>query len=249
MSVRVEVKGCYCINSGRTSRRTYQAPDPRPSLVSDAASQRRSIVLEDGLAEIVAGEIGAGRATKTILVQSDAVRDHSSQIERYVTVDNHRFKSDLLLERAERYGVNVARAITCDATLMEDELDEELFDVVFIDAPCTGLGTLRRHPEIRWRLTDQAVVEHAELNARLLKSAARCVAPEERWSTPPARSLLRRTRASSDFLKKARRAPPSPSSPSAGRARSHRSSSREAATPILREDEARGVSFRPRRGV
>lgn len=175
----VEVKGCYRINSGHVllDGRIKRLISLGHLLVSDAASQRvASIVLEDGLPKSLL-EIGAGRATKTILVQSDAVRDHSSQIERYVTVDNHRFKSDLLLERAERYGVNVARAITCDATRMEDELGEELFDVVFIDAPCTGLGTLRRHPEIRWRLTDQAVAEHAELNARLLKSAARCVAP------------------------------------------------------------------------
>ncbi len=124
---------------------------------------------------------------------------------------------------------------------MEDELDEELFDVVFIDAPCTGLGTLRRHPEIRWRLTDQAVVEHAELNARLLKSAARCVAPGgtlvyATCTVTPEENA----RVVADFLKKRGGRPPSPSSPSAGRARSHRSSSRGCDAHFLREDEARG---------
>lgn len=175
----VEVGGCYRISSGHVllDGRVKRLINLGHLLVSDAASQRvASIVLAGGKPSSLL-EIGAGRATKTILIQSDAVRSFGSQIDRYVTVDNHSFKSDLLLDRVERYGVNVSRAVTCDATHLDDGLDDELFDVVFIDAPCTGLGTLRRHPEIRWRLTDLAVAEHAELNVKLLESAATRVAP------------------------------------------------------------------------
>src|SRR5687768_7359761 len=45
------------------------------------------------------------------------------------------------------------------------------FDRVLLDAPCTGLGALRRRPEVRWRRTEADVVPLAELQAGLLASA------------------------------------------------------------------------------
>ena len=67
---------------------------------------------------------------------------------------------------------------TADATRL-DEVDglPSAFDAVFIDAPCSGTGTLRRHPEIRWRLKKKDVSALAKLQLQLLKSAAPRVRP------------------------------------------------------------------------
>jgi 16S rRNA (cytosine967-C5)-methyltransferase len=54
---------------------------------------------------------------------------------------------------------------------------DETFDVVLLDAPCTGLGTGRRRPEVRWRRTEQEVGELAALQRRLLAVAAERLAP------------------------------------------------------------------------
>jgi 16S rRNA (cytosine967-C5)-methyltransferase len=51
------------------------------------------------------------------------------------------------------------------------------FDAVLLDAPCSGLGALRRRADARWRIEAHDVVELAELQARLLTSAAELVAP------------------------------------------------------------------------
>lgn len=51
------------------------------------------------------------------------------------------------------------------------------FDLVLLDAPCSGLGTLQRHPEIKWRMTPEKIVALAELQKRLLTQAARQVRP------------------------------------------------------------------------
>lgn len=48
-------------------------------------------------------------------------------------------------------------------------------DVVLLDVPCTGTGTLRRHPDARWRLEPEAPAELAEVQARLMQKAARSV--------------------------------------------------------------------------
>jgi 16S rRNA (cytosine967-C5)-methyltransferase len=45
------------------------------------------------------------------------------------------------------------------------------FDRVLLDAPCTGLGALRRRPEVRWRRTVDDVVPLAELQTALLERA------------------------------------------------------------------------------
>jgi 16S rRNA (cytosine967-C5)-methyltransferase len=55
--------------------------------------------------------------------------------------------------------------------------DDARFDVVLLDAPCTGLGTGRRRPEVRWRRTPQDATDLADLQAQLLRAAADRVAP------------------------------------------------------------------------
>ena len=51
------------------------------------------------------------------------------------------------------------------------------FDGVLVDAPCTGTGTLRHNPEIRWRLTPADIAELAARQQRILTNVARLVRP------------------------------------------------------------------------
>lgn len=50
-------------------------------------------------------------------------------------------------------------------------------DLVLVDAPCTGTGTWRRNPELRWRMTPKRLDQTAQLQARLLELASAMVAP------------------------------------------------------------------------
>ncbi|AZI57554.1 rRNA small subunit methyltransferase B [Nakamurella antarctica] len=56
-------------------------------------------------------------------------------------------------------------------------LPPETYDRVLLDAPCTGLGALRRRPEARWRRSPASVAELVELQTELLISAAALVRP------------------------------------------------------------------------
>jgi 16S rRNA C967 or C1407 C5-methylase (RsmB/RsmF family) len=51
------------------------------------------------------------------------------------------------------------------------------FDLVLIDAPCSGLGTLRRNPDVKWRQTEQSLAELNVKQISILHSAARLVKP------------------------------------------------------------------------
>lgn len=48
---------------------------------------------------------------------------------------------------------------------------------VLVDAPCTGLGTLRRNPDLKWRMSRESLVALQATQAQILDQAARCVAP------------------------------------------------------------------------
>lgn len=48
---------------------------------------------------------------------------------------------------------------------------------VLVDAPCTGLGTLRRNPDLKWRMHPDSLAALQETQAQILNRAARCVAP------------------------------------------------------------------------
>ncbi|HEY3580537.1 MAG TPA: 16S rRNA (cytosine(967)-C(5))-methyltransferase RsmB [Pyrinomonadaceae bacterium] len=55
--------------------------------------------------------------------------------------------------------------------------ENSVFDRILIDAPCSGTGTLRRNPEIRWRITEQDIHDLATQQKLFLKNAARVLKP------------------------------------------------------------------------
>ncbi|MDG2303620.1 MAG: 16S rRNA (cytosine(967)-C(5))-methyltransferase RsmB [Candidatus Binatia bacterium] len=74
--------------------------------------------------------------------------------------------------RSGRSGLFVLRA---DGT--HPPFAPNTFDTGLVDAPCSGLGTLRAHPELRWRRDRQDVIRLAALQRRLLDSAAPLIRP------------------------------------------------------------------------
>ena len=105
-----DIPGCYCLSEGRVlfDGRVRHMIQTGQLLVSDASSQQiaRLVLPEEKPASLL--EVGAGRGTKTVLIQSDAQRRYGSQIDEYVTVDNLEFKTNITAERAEEYGIHVS---------------------------------------------------------------------------------------------------------------------------------------------
>lgn len=79
------------------------------------------------------------------------------------------------------------RSLSCEENVLRVVADGEqvlpfrkLFDRVLVDAPCSGTGTLRRNPEIKWRLKPDEVSALAEKQLRLLENAAQALLPDGR---------------------------------------------------------------------
>ena len=152
------------------------ALDEQRIIMADTASMATVAFAMEGIAPTSILEIGAGRGTKTLLLQNALLAGGYPQAV-LTSVDDKGFKVDMLKRRASTAGVRLDRSVSADARTLTDVMPNEGFDLVFVDAPCSGLGTLRRHPEIRWRLSENAIDELAVLQRDILCEAARLVNP------------------------------------------------------------------------
>ncbi|HEY6192937.1 MAG TPA: RsmB/NOP family class I SAM-dependent RNA methyltransferase [Bacteroidota bacterium] len=85
--------------------------------------------------------------------------------------DAGRSRIDELDQRARRAGAKNIQAVTEGHSLP----DVFRADLVLVDAPCTGAGTIRRNPWIKWRVTEDSVAKYAEKQRNLLHANSRFV--------------------------------------------------------------------------
>ncbi|HEX6311619.1 MAG TPA: 16S rRNA (cytosine(967)-C(5))-methyltransferase RsmB [Acidimicrobiia bacterium] len=92
-----------------------------------------------------------------------------------VATDVHAARLRLVRLAAARLRLGNVRAAVADGRALP--VRTRRFDRVLVDAPCTGLGVLRRRAEARWRIRSEAVAELAGLQRTLLREAAGALAP------------------------------------------------------------------------
>ncbi|MBN1205714.1 MAG: 16S rRNA (cytosine(967)-C(5))-methyltransferase RsmB [Myxococcaceae bacterium] len=102
---------------------------------------------------------------------------HQAETHEVVATDLHANKLPKIEAEARRLGLTERlRAVAHDATLpLPEELGE--FHAVLVDAPCSGLGTLRRHPELRYRRKEEDMGRLAALQRRILENCQEAVPP------------------------------------------------------------------------
>ncbi len=141
---------------------THTRPD---GYRQDSASQAVAALVDpDGLALDLCAAPG-GKAT---YVAGDSEKGH------VVASDLHVHRAGLVATAAKETG-NDLSSVVADAT--NPPYRESCADAVLVDAPCSGLGSLRRRPDARWRITPADVDNLAELQFDLVESASRLVKP------------------------------------------------------------------------
>ncbi len=81
----------------------------------------------------------------------------------------------LIAQNVERLGLTEVEPVVADAT--DPPFAPGSFDAVLIDAPCSGLGALRRRPDARWRIRPEDVTDLIALQRAILEASAPLVAP------------------------------------------------------------------------
>ncbi len=89
--------------------------------------------------------------------------------------DLYKKKLDLIDREAERLGITIVNTNTWDAMIGDSQL-EEAADKVLVDVPCSGLGVVRRKPEIKYReWKDEDMARLRETQARILSVSSEYV--------------------------------------------------------------------------
>jgi 16S rRNA (cytosine967-C5)-methyltransferase len=153
---------------------------PSAGLRETAAYREGMIRIQDEASQLIApivaprpGEqildLCAGSGGKTLHLA--ALMDNRGKI---TAIDLHTERVQMLRKEAERLGATIVETIRGNAAALLETF-HGIFDRVLLDAPCSGLGTLRRNPEIRWRLTEEDLGKCVKLQRLLLKNGAKCV--------------------------------------------------------------------------
>ena len=95
-----------------------------------------------------------------------------------LALDRHARRLGLLRRDARRLGLeNVTTQVRDASASLDDLVAERGFDRVLVDAPCSGLGVLRRNPDARWRVLPGDVAKLARTQRAILSQAASCLRP------------------------------------------------------------------------
>lgn len=133
--------------------------------VQDASSQWVAAAVEAQPAERVLDTCAAPGGKATALAATGAVVTAADVRERRVS---------MVHENATRLGLDI-ETVVADAT--DPPFDPAAYDAVLIDAPCSGLGALRRRPDARWRIEPSDIDGLVDLQRRIVVASAPLVKP------------------------------------------------------------------------
>lgn len=91
-----------------------------------------------------------------------------------IAVDVHEHKLKLIADNSARLGLKIVKPLLLDAREIGDEFKGRA-DRVLVDAPCSGLGVLRRKADLRWKKNPIEFEQLSKLQSEILSSAARAL--------------------------------------------------------------------------
>ncbi|MEI5906124.1 16S rRNA (cytosine(967)-C(5))-methyltransferase RsmB [Bacillus spongiae] len=91
---------------------------------------------------------------------------------KVLALDLHDHKVKLIKENAERLGLSTITTKTMDSRKIGEAVEKESFDRILVDAPCSGLGVLRRKPDIKYSKKEQDLNSLQKIQLDILDAVA-----------------------------------------------------------------------------
>ncbi|SOB92683.1 16S rRNA (cytosine967-C5)-methyltransferase [Ureibacillus xyleni] len=94
-----------------------------------------------------------------------------------LATDLHPHKLDLVDATSKRLGLNIIQTAPIDGRKAAEYLEAESFDAVLVDAPCSGLGVMRRKPDIKYTKREEDFESLHRIQVELLNNAVKVLKP------------------------------------------------------------------------
>jgi 16S rRNA (cytosine967-C5)-methyltransferase len=136
--------------------------------IQDEGAQLVSYLLNNGNSENILDVCSGtgGKTTHLAMLNKDG---------NILAIDHHAGKLAELRKETSRLGINNIQTQQADLSIMLPAELAEKFDQVLVDAPCSGTGTLRHNPEIKWRIKATDLEGYAKTQKIILQNAAAAV--------------------------------------------------------------------------
>ena len=139
--------------------------------VQDEASQLAAVFLSPVAGERVLDACAAPGGKTCAILESQP------ELKEIVALDNSEKRLQRVTENLQRTGLE-ARTICADVLDTDAWWNGEPFDSILLDAPCSGSGVIRRHPDIKLLRSDKDIDELVKLQKQMLSTLWRCLKPE-----------------------------------------------------------------------
>ena len=158
-----------------------QLQDPAPAFRFKAFREGWFTVQDE--ASILIGHLLAPRPGETVAdvcAAPGTKTTHLAQLMenrgRVIAMDRHAARLKLVARGAARLGLGIVRCHGGRVELLAPKFSERC-DRVLVDAPCSNLGVIRRHPDVKWRCTEGNLRSLGAIQRRILEAAATMVKP------------------------------------------------------------------------
>jgi len=145
--------------------------------VEDEAAQLVPLLLDVQPGERILDACAAPGGKATHLA---AIMQNRGEI---IACDQSRSRLHLLEQNCRRLGISIVTPVEMDATRLDVSVSSRNpvlsnpFDRILVDAPCSGFGVLRRHPEAKWQKDDALLTQQRERQFAILTHVSRLLRP------------------------------------------------------------------------
>ena len=135
-------------------------------LIQDRSSQWVAPLLRPKKGDKILDACAAPGTKTTHLAQ--LIKDEG----QILATDRSDTRLKLLKENLERLDIKSVKTLKVDATKLIEIMPQyiDYFDKILIDAPCSGLGTLARNPDARWKITKESINQLITIQEKLLEN-------------------------------------------------------------------------------
>ena len=149
--------------------------------VDSDAFRRGEYTVQDAASQLVAFAIRPQRGMRILDLcaapggKTTHIAEKMEDVGEIIACDIYPHKLDLIRSAAERLGLSSICPTLSDATEYRESLGE--FDAVLADVPCSGIGIIRRKPDIKWNRRPEDIRELSQTALMILTNAARYLKP------------------------------------------------------------------------
>lgn len=148
------------------------------NLATSSAFKEGLLTIQDESSMLVAYALGAEKNQKVLDAcaapggKSTHIAEKMDNTGEVISLDLHEHKVKLINENVHRLGLENIQARKMDSRQAKDFFEPESFDKVLLDAPCSGLGVMRRKPDMKYTKKEQDIEQLSSIQQKLLESVS-----------------------------------------------------------------------------